>query len=92
MCSGGPIDSPQSSFFDILDQLDFQDSLLVLGRVVAGSALVSALALWYSEWGRTAKPIRRTSGLLLLKFHPRYDLSDAAMVAQWKRNLYYPVF
>ena len=90
MRSNSPIDTPQSGFFDILNQLDSNDPLLALGNEIDWSSLESAFAPLYSRKGRAAKPIRLMCGLLILK--QLYDLSDESVVTQWKMNPYYQVF
>lgn len=90
MLTESPINTPQTGFFDILDQLDSNEPLLALGRALDWSALEEALSPLYSDRGRKAKPIRLMSGLLMLK--QLYDLSDERVIEQWKMNPYYQVF
>ncbi len=90
MRSSSPQDSPQSGFFDITHQLNADHPLLALGRQIHWSFLDSALAPFYSDLGRAAKPVRLMSGLLILK--QLYNLSDEAVVEQWQMNPYYQVF
>lgn len=90
MRSPSPSDFPQSSFFDITDQLDSSHSLIALGQSIPWADLESTFADLYSDKGRAAKPIRLMCGLLMLK--QLYNLSDESMVAQWQMNPYYQVF
>ena len=90
MRSNSPVDNPQTGFFDILSQLDYDDPLLALGRELNWKGLEEALAVHYSDQGRAALPIRLMSGLLILK--QLYNLSDESVVMQWKLNPYYQVF
>lgn len=90
MLQNSPASAPQSSFFDIFDQLDKNDPLLVLGDAIPWEELEEAFSSLYSEKGRNAKPIRLMCGLLILK--QLENLSDEAVVKQWKRNPYYQLF
>ena len=74
----------------MVDPLDFNDPRLALGRTIDWPALGLALAVLYREQGRVVKPIRRMSGLLMLK--QRYDLNNEGAVAPWRMNPYGPVF
>ena len=65
--SNNPVNNPQTGFFDILSQLDYDDPLLALGRELNWKGLEEALAVHYSDQGRAALPIRLMSGLLILK-------------------------
>tara|TARA_R110002072_G_scaffold301723_1_gene482150 strand:- start:6442 stop:7074 length:633 start_codon:yes stop_codon:yes gene_type:complete len=90
MRSNSPVDTPQSGFFDILSQLDYDDPLLALGREINWKTLEQKLSEHYSDQGRAAKPIRLMSGLMILK--QLFNLSDESVVIQWKLNPYYQVF
>jgi len=90
MLPDSPSDSPQSSFFDISHQLDFNHPLLALGRVLDWDELERTFAPLYSTKGRNAKPIRLMCGLLILK--QLHNLSDEVVVEQWSMNPYYQVF
>lgn len=81
---------PQSSFFDIVNQLDHNEPLLALGRTLDWARLEGAFSPLYSDLGRSAKPIRLMCGLLMLK--QLYNLSDESVVEQWRMNPYYQVF
>jgi len=85
-----PSDSSQLSFFNIVDQLDPSHPLIALGLTLDWARLESKLHHHYSDKGRSAKPIRLMSGLLMLK--QLYDLSDESVVEQWRMNPYYQVF
>lgn len=90
MLPQSPQSLPQTSFFDVLDQLDNNDPLLALGRQLPWHELESAFSSHYSDKGRAAKPIRLMCGLLILK--QLYNLSDESVVNLWKQNPYYQVF
>lgn len=90
MRSQSPSNLPQSSFFDITQQLDPSEPLLALARAIPWSDLEREFSELYSDKGRGAKPIRLMCGLLMLK--QLYNLSDEAVVVQWKLNPYYQVF
>lgn len=90
MRSNSPADTPQTGFFDIVSQLDYDDPLLALGREIRWQELEQTLSVHYSDQGRAALPIRLMCGLLILK--QLYNLSDENVVMQWKLNPYYQVF
>ena len=90
MLPQSPSDSPQTGFFNVLDQLDPSDALLALGQAIPWSVLEEEFAPLYSHNGRRAKPIRLMCGLLMLK--QLHNLSDEAVVQAWKQNPYYQVF
>ena len=90
MLPKSPSDSPQSSFFDITQQLDSSHPLIALGNKLPWIELETAFADLYSDKGRGAKPIRLMCGLLILK--QLYNLSDESVVEQWQMNPYYQVF
>lgn len=85
--------SHQSSLFetDLLLQLDPSDPLLKLAQEIPWQEFDEAFSIHYTEGtGAPSKPIRLMVGLLILK--QLEDLSDEAIVLQWKRNPYYQVF
>ncbi len=85
--------SHQSSLFetDLLLQLDPTDPLLKLGLEIPWHEFDDAFSIHYTEGiGAPSKPIRLMIGLLLLK--QLENLSDEAVVLQWKRNPYYQAF
>ena len=90
MLSPSPADQGQISFFNIVDQLDPSHPLMALGETLAWGSIESSLGSHYSNKGRSAKPIRLMSGLLMLK--QLYDLSDESVVEQWRMNPYFQVF
>lgn len=90
MRTKSPIDVPQTSFFDMFDQLKDNHPLIVLSTAIDWTSLEEAFAPLYSNKGRGAKPIRLMSGLLMLK--QLYDLSDESIVEQWLMNPYYQKF
>lgn len=90
MLSDSPDKSPQSSLFNIVDQLDQSHPLIALGNAFDWSELDREFAPLYSSQGRKAKPIRLMCGLLMLK--QMYNLSDESVVEQWRMNPYYQVF
>lgn len=90
MLPPSPDTLPQSSMFNIANQLDPNDPLLALGRALDWRSLEDAFGTLYSDLGRSAKPIRLMCGLLMLK--QLYNLSDESVVEQWRMNPYYQVF
>jgi len=83
----------QSSLFetDLLLQLDPTDPLLRLSLKIPWHEFDKAFSVHYAEGlGAPSKPIRLLVGLLILK--QLEDLSDEAVVLQWKRNPYYQAF
>lgn len=76
---------------DLLMQLDFNDSLLKLSSAIPWHDFDRSFSVHYSvATGAPSKPIRLMVGLLLLK--QLENLSDEAVVLQWKRNPYYQAF
>ena len=76
---------------DLLLQLDPSDPLLKLSTTIPWGIFDKEFAKHYSkDKGAPSKPIRLMVGLLLLK--QLENLSDEAVVLQWKRNPYYQVF
>ncbi|MDR4516384.1 MAG: IS5 family transposase [Nitrosomonas sp.] len=83
----------QPSLFetDLLLQLDPSDPLLKLSTVIPWHVFDEAFSVHYTEGiGAPSKPIRLMVGLLILK--QLENLSDEAVVLQWKRNPYYQAF
>ena len=77
--------------FDLIEQLDFQDPLLQLASVIPWQEFETAFSQHYSPGvGAPNLSIRLMVGLLILK--QLEDLSDEAVVLQWKRNPYYQSF
>lgn len=76
---------------DLLLQLDPSDPLLKLSTVIPWHEFDEAFSIHYTEdTGAPSKPIRLMVGLLMLK--QLENLSDEAVVLQWKRNPYYQAF
>lgn len=76
---------------DLLLQLDPNDPLLKLSVVIPWAHFEEVFSVHYKEAvGAPSKPIRLMVGLLLLK--QLENLSDEAVILQWKRNPYYQVF
>ena len=76
---------------DLLLQLDPSDPLLKLSTVIPWHEFDEAFSVHYTEGvGAPSKPIRLMIGLLILK--QLENLSDEAVVLQWKRNPYYQAF
>jgi hypothetical protein len=76
---------------DLLSQLDPNDPLLLLSRVIDWSRFEDEFAQYYSpDKGRPAIPIRRLVGLLFVKLLE--NLSDESVVLGYRRNPYYPIF
>jgi len=83
----------QPSLFetDLLLQLDSSDPLLKLASKIPWHEFDDAFSLHYTKaTGAPSKPIRLMVGLLILK--QLENLSDEAVVLQWKRNPYYQAF
>jgi transposase, IS5 family len=83
----------QSSFFgtDLIDQLDPQDPLLLLAKVIPWQTFEKAFSSEYTQGtGRPSIPIRVMVGLLILK--QLENLSDERVVLLWKQNPYYQCF
>lgn len=74
----------------LFDMLDLNDPLIGLADTINWSFFEKEFAVFYSDEGRPAKPIRLMVGLLLLK--QLENLSDENVVLQWKRNPYYQYF
>lgn len=90
MITNAPCDSSQLGFFDLMTQLDSTHELLALANIFNWQRLESAFLPLYSHRGRGAKPIRLMIGLLILK--QLYNLSDEAVVEQWRMNPYFQAF
>ena len=83
----------QTSLFgpDLLLQLDPGDPLLKLAEAIPWELFDDEFAKHYcKDNGAPSKPIRLMVGLLILK--QLENLSDEAVVLQWKRNPYYQAF
>ena len=72
------------------EQLSHQHPLYILANKIQWDIFEKAFAVFYSEEGRPAKPIRLMVSLLMLK-HIR-NLSDESVVEQWFENIYYQYF
>ena len=86
-------DTHQTNLFgtDLLQQLDPTDPLLQLAQAIPWHQFDSRFSQYYTQSiGAPSKPIRLMVGLLLLK--QLENLSDEAVVLQWKRNPYYQAF
>lgn len=90
MLKNAPCESSQLGFFDLMTQLDSTHELLALANTFNWQRLESAFLPLYSHRGRGAKPIRLMTGLLILK--QLYNLSDEAVVEQWRMNPYFQAF
>lgn len=76
---------------DLLLQLDATDPLLLLAAEIPWDEFDDAFSVHYTKGiGAPSKPIRLMVGLLILK--QLENLSDEAVVLQWKRNPYYQAF
>lgn len=76
---------------DLLRQLDPTDPLLQLATAIPWHEFEVAFSKHYTQKsGAPSKPIRLMVGLLILK--QMENLSDEALVVQWKRNPYYQAF
>ena len=90
MIKNAPCESSQLGFFDLMTQLDPTHELLALANKFNWQSLETAFLPLYSHRGRGAKPIRLMTGLLMLK--QLYDLSDDAVIEQWRMNPYFQAF
>ena len=91
LSSSSPYHQTNLFGFDLLLQLDPSDPLLKLAETIPWEQFDEAFAKHYSKnTGAPSKPIRLMVGLLLLK--QLENLSDEAVVLQWKRNPYYQAF
>ncbi len=76
---------------DLLMQLDPGDPLLKLASAIPWQEFEESFSIHYTAaTGAPSKPIRLMVGLLVLK--QLENLSDEAVVLQWKRNPYYQAF
>lgn len=82
----------QMTFFQTFEeQLDHKHPLYMLATQINWDLFEKEFSKHYSQYmGRPAKPIRRMTGLLILK-HIR-NLSDESVVEQWQENSYYQYF
>lgn len=87
-----PAIKEQLSFYSTFEeQLNHQHPLYILSNVVNWKMFDENFRKHYSEdMGAPALPIRRMTGLLILK-HIR-NLSDENVVEQWSENAYYQYF
>jgi len=86
-----PFHQPNLFETDLLLQLDPTDSLLRLALEIPWHEFDEAFGIHYTQaTGAPSKPIRLMVGLLILK--QLENLSDEAVVLQWKRNPYYQAF
>ena len=75
---------------DLLLQLDPNDPLLKLFAAIPWHDFEEVLSIHYQKAVGAPRPIRLMVGLLLLK--QLENLSDEAVVVQWKHNPYYQAF
>ena len=75
---------------DLLEHLNPQNPLMILGRKMPWDFLENELTPLYAEKGRPAKPIRLMCGLLILK--QLESLSDEHLIEQWVQNPYFQAF
>ena len=82
----------QMSFYNTFEeQLSRKHPLYILANKITWENFEKEFQKHYNEkLGRPAKPIRRMTGLLILK-HIR-NLSDESVVEQWEENAYYQYF
>lgn len=90
MLKNTPSEHPQFGFFDLIQQLDLNHGLLALANAFNWQELETAFSELYSHTGRGAKPIRLMTGLLILK--QLYNLSDDAVIEQWRMTPYFQAF
>jgi len=76
---------------DFLMQLDVNDPFVKLAAAIPWQEFEEAFSIHYTKsTSAPSKPIRLMVGLLILK--QLENLSDEAVVLQWKRNPYYQAF
>jgi IS5 family transposase len=76
---------------NLADNLDQNHPLIRIAKQIDWNPLVESFYKFYRYGvGRPILAIRLMIGLLMLKF--MYNLSDEAVVAQWKENIYYQAF
>jgi len=91
LTTNSPYHQPNLFGSDLLLQLDPKDPLLKLADKLPWEVFEQAFEKYYSKHtGAPSKPIRLMVGLLILK--QLENLSDEAIVLQWKRNPYYQAF
>ena len=84
--------TPQLSIFDTpLERfINLEHELCILSTRIDWDSIEKEFSVYYSEIGRPSVPIRRMTGLLLLKHI--YNLSDEAIVDRWIENPYWQFF
>lgn len=91
MQSLSPSDHQQGFLYNTLaDMLDLKEPLCQLADHIPWENVEEQFGKHYSHTGRPAKPIRLMVSLLLLKHIE--NLSDEAVVRNWKLNPYYQYF
>ncbi len=84
--------TPQLTIFDTpLERfINLDHELCILSKKIDWDSIEKEFSIYYSEIGRPSVPIRRMTGLLLLKHI--YNLSDEAIVDRWIENPYWQYF
>jgi len=74
----------------LMQELDMNDPLMLLMVAIQWWYIEEQLAKYFSNTGRSAKPIRLMAGLLILKYVD--NLSDEELIRRWAQNPYYQLF
>jgi len=84
--------TPQINFFDtpLKRFINLEHELCILSGQIDWDSIEKELSGYYSEMGRPSIPLRKITGLLLLKHI--YNLSDEAVVDRWIENPYWQYF
>lgn len=75
---------------DLATMLDPNDRLYRLAQNIPWASIEQDLARFYKSGGRPSLPIRLMAALTILKH--TFDLSDEALVEQWRQNPYWQFF
>ena len=84
--------TPQINFFDtpLKRFINLEHELCILSGQIDWGSIEKELSGYYSKMGRPSIPLRKITGLLLLKHI--YNLSDEAVVDRWIENPYWQYF
>ncbi len=84
--------TPQLNIFDtpLKRFINLEHELCILSKRIDWDLIEQEFSVYYSDIGRPSVPIRRMTGLLLLKHI--YNLSDEAIVDRWIENPYWQYF
>ena len=84
--------NPQLNVFQtpLKSFIDLSHEIVLLSNQVDWDQLEEDLSIYYSDKGSPAVPVRKISGLLILK--RMFDESDESVVERWKENPYWQYF